>query len=70
MNFRAGPQGSFIYCASGELPGRIEDANTIGHIAFDGRAKIASQFNKDLTLSGHRAVKDELEPSSKVAVNA
>ncbi len=59
-----------IYCASGELLDRIEDANVVGHIAFDGRAEIASQFNKDLTLSGHRAVKEAEEPSSKVAADA
>jgi hypothetical protein len=58
-----------IYCASGELLDRIEDANRSGHIAFDGRAEIASSFNKDLTLSIRRARKENTEESAQTAAN-
>jgi hypothetical protein len=59
-----------IYSASGELLDMIEDADSIGHIAFDGRAEIASQFNKDLTLSIRRAAKEKTGESSKAAANS
>jgi hypothetical protein len=59
-----------IYCKAGELLDCIEDANRIAHIAFDGRAEIAGQFNKDLTLSSRRTAKEvQEEPSAVAAVS-
>jgi hypothetical protein len=57
-----------IYVAAGLLLDTIEEINRIGKIAFDGLAEITGQFNKDLTLSTHRAEKgDAVQSAPKTA---
>jgi hypothetical protein len=42
---------------AGEILDMIEDMNRVAKIGFDGRAEIASQFNKDLILRASRKIK-------------
>jgi len=46
-----------IYVLAGEILDAIETVNRIAKIAFDGRAEIMAQFNKDLTLRGGKTRK-------------
>jgi hypothetical protein len=47
-----------IYVLAGEILDAVETVNRIAKIAFDGRAEIMAQFNKDLTLRGGKTRKE------------
>ena len=47
-----------IYVLAGEILDAVETVNRIAKIAFDGRAEITAQFNKDLTLRGGKTRKE------------
>lgn len=56
VNVTSLPQNTqAVYEAKGRILEMIEDLNRIAKIAFDGRAEIASKFNKDILLRARKS---------------